>query len=63
MIDENRSWNEQYLLQALLMYSKAFEVFFACMYASEMFPGLVRQALALPPEHFFGGGSFWIKKV
>lgn len=62
VIGENRSWNEQYLLRALLMYSRAFQVFFACKYASVKFPELVAQALALPPGGGFGGGSFWIRK-
>lgn len=62
VLEENRSWNEQYVLRALLMYSKAFSVFFGCNYAAEKFPGMVAQALALPSGTGFGGGSFWIRK-
>ena len=60
VIDENRSWNEQYLLRALLMYSSAFEVIFSCNYAYQRFPDLVRSALGDPDGEGFGGGSIWI---
>ncbi len=62
-IDENRSWNEQYLLQALLMYSSGFRVRFGCAYAFHRFPELVSRALALPGGRAFGGGSFWIERL
>jgi len=62
VIDENRSWNEQYLLRALLMYSSAFRVVFGCSYAFWRFPELVRAALAHPRGHAFAGGSFWIER-
>ena len=63
VFEENRSWNEQYLLRALLMYSNAFEVFFGCSYAFNKFPGLVARALRLKSGKGFGGGSFWFTKV
>jgi hypothetical protein len=63
VIDENRSWNEQYLLRALLMHSNAFRVVFGCSYAYWRFPELVRAALAHPQGHAFAGGSFWIERV
>ena len=62
-VTDNRSWNEQYLLRALLMYSKAFRVVFGCSYAFHRFPEDVRAALALPSGSAFGGGSFWIEKI
>jgi hypothetical protein len=62
VVDENRSWNEQYLLRALLMYSRAFRVVFGCSYAFWRFPELVRTALAHPLGHAFAGGSFWIER-
>lgn len=61
-VTDNRSWNEQYLLRALLMYSKAFRVVFGCSYAFHRFPEEVRAALALPSAAAFGGGSFWMEK-
>jgi hypothetical protein len=62
VIDENRSWNEQYLVRALLMFSSGFRVVFGCNFAYSRFPDLVRQALALPSGRAFGGGSFWIER-
>lgn len=60
---ENRSWNEQYVLRALLMYSTGFRVVFGCSYAFWRFPQRVIEALALPGGHGFGGGSFWIERT
>ena len=58
---ENRSWNEQYLLQALLQ-GGAFEVVFGCTYAFHRHRDLVRRALDRPDGGAWGGGSFWIRK-
>ena len=63
VIAERRSWNEQYIVHALLMYSAGFRVDFGCNYAFDAFPDLVRDALALPNGLAFGGGSLWITKV
>jgi hypothetical protein len=63
VLKENRSWNEQYLLRALLMHSNAFRVVFGCSYAFWKFPELVRAALAHPHGHAFAGGSFWIERI
>lgn len=63
VLEENRSWNEQYLLRALLMYSNSFQVFFGCSYAFYKFPELVTSALDLRSEAGFGGSSFWFTKV
>ena len=41
VVDQNRSWNEQYLVRALLMYTKGFRVEFGCAYAFHAFPELV----------------------
>lgn len=62
-IVENRSWNEQYLLRALLMDSTAWSVVFGCNYAFAEFPELVAHALNLPGRAAFAGGSFWIEKT
>lgn len=62
VVTENRSWNEQYLLRALLMYSTVFRVVFGCSYAFATMPELVRTALAHPKGAAFAGGSFWIEK-
>jgi hypothetical protein len=63
VINENRSWNEQYLLRAMLMHSSAFRVVFGCSYAFWRFPELVIAALAHPQGHAFAGGSFWIERI
>jgi hypothetical protein len=63
VIEYNRSWNEQYLLRALLMYSVGFRVVFGCSYAFYRFPELVGRALALPNGDAFAGGSFWIERL
>ena len=62
-VDENRGWNEQYLLRALLTHSTAFRVRFAAHYASRRHADAIRAALGLaqdaaPPS----GGSFWIER-
>lgn len=63
VLDENRSWNEQYLLRALLMCSSGFRVIFGCSYAYWRFPDLVRSALAFADGRAFAGGSFWIERI
>jgi hypothetical protein len=63
VFDENRSWNEQYLLQALLMHSTAFKVLFANYYAYWKFPEKIRLALNHPKGLGFGGGSIYIQRV
>ncbi len=63
VLEENRSWNEQYLLRALLMYSDSFQVFFGSNFAFYEFPELVIRALNLSSKAGFGGGSFWFIKT
>ena len=63
VLDENRSWNEQYVLRALLMYSTMFRIEFGCSYAFHAHLPLVKKALAHPKGHAFAGGSFWITKL
>jgi hypothetical protein len=62
VIDGRRSWNEQYLVRALLMFSVAFRIVFGCNYAFLRYPDLVRSALVLDGGAAFGGGSLWIRK-
>ena len=63
VLGDGRSWNEQYVLRALLMHSTAFRPVFGSFYAFWRYPELVRDAMALPDRNAFGGGSFWIEKV
>lgn len=62
VLGENRSWNEQYVVRALLMYSSAFRVVFGSSYAFYRHPNLVAEALGQPEGHAFGGGSLWIER-
>lgn len=63
VVDENRSWNEQYLVRALLMYSSAFKIFFSSAYAYFKYPTLVERALGLEENRGFGGSSLWIERL
>lgn len=60
VIEENRSWNEQYLVRALLMYSTRFRVMFGCSFAFHRFREEVIRALNLGAGKGFGGGSLWL---
>lgn len=63
VIGENRSWNEQYVIRALLMNSTAFRVLFGCYYALLTFPELIGKALRLKDGAAIGGGSLWLEKT
>ena len=63
VLDENRSWNEQYMVRALMMYSGGFRVSFGCNYAFWKYPEEVIKALNLSSGAGFGGGSFWITRM
>ena len=63
VLGENRSWNEQYVIRALLMHSTTFRVLFGSYYAYLAFPDLICDALSLKPGMAFGGGSLWLEKV
>jgi hypothetical protein len=62
-LDENRSWNEQYVVRTLLMYSSHFRVLFGCGYAFAAHADLLREALHNPDGAYYGGGSLWIEKT
>jgi hypothetical protein len=63
VVEENRSWNEQYLVRALLMYSTAFRVRFGSSYAVHRFRTEVMRALNQVEGHPPGGGSLWIERT
>ena len=63
VIEQNRSWNEQYLLQALLMYSTRYRVLFGSAYAAATHAAEVVAALARADGHGMSGGSFWIEII
>ena len=59
VLEEGRSWNEQYLLQAMLMYSSAFRVLFGSYCASLFMADQIESVFG----GRYGGGSFWIEKI
>jgi predicted O-methyltransferase YrrM len=61
LLEQGRSWNEQYLLQALLMYNPVFEILFGSSYCAWKFPELMRNTIA-GTEAVAAGGSLWIVK-
>lgn len=63
VLEEGRSWNEQYLVQALLVCSSGFEVVFGCSYAFAVYKKAVIKALARSDGTAFGGGSLWIRRT
>ena len=63
VLDMNRSWNEQYLVRALLMYSTAFKVYFGSAYAFSRYPELVATALGVEQGKGYGGGSLWLERI
>ncbi len=63
VLDENRGWNEQYLVRALLMYSSHFRLLFSCSYAYCAHATALREALREPSGAYYGGGSLWIEKI
>ncbi len=59
IFEQNRSWNEQYLLQAFLMFNSNFKVLFGSYYAATRLKENVIKACG----NFYSGGSFWLQKV
>lgn len=59
VFEENRAWNEMYILKAFLMYNEFFKICFSSYYVYTRFKddviNLFRKALS--------GGSIWIRKV
>ena len=62
MLREQRSWSEQYLVQALLMYSPAFRILFAAYRAHSVWPDLLDSAMAVPGNRSLLGGSLWLER-
>jgi hypothetical protein len=60
VLENGRSWNEEYLVRALLMFSDAFEVMFSSSYACRRLSEEVRAALG---GQSYWGGSLWVRKT
>ncbi len=59
VLDEERAWNEQYLIRALLTFSRGFRVIFGCAFAASQMTEQVTEVFG----RVCGGGSLWIEKV
>jgi predicted O-methyltransferase YrrM len=58
--DQNRSWNELYLMRAFLMYNDAFEIVFFNHYFAQFFAA---DAATCPAFMKNPGGGLWLRKV
>jgi hypothetical protein len=61
VIDENRSWNELYCLQAFLTNNPEYEIVFFSDYMARMHLSLVQRNLPLFVKNT--GGSLWLRKT
>jgi hypothetical protein len=61
VIDENRSWNELYYLQAFLTNNRDYEIVFFNDYMAKRHPSLVRTELPLFVKN--SGCSLWLRKT
>lgn len=62
VLDENRSWNEQYLLQAILSNSNRYEIVFGSAYAHLRHREALARALNIDVTATYAGSSLWIRK-
>jgi hypothetical protein len=60
VLGEGRSWSEQYLVQAMLVFGDTFEVLFGSSAAAALQPELLGDVLGGP---VWGGGSLWLRKL
>lgn len=58
--EELRFWNEQYLLQAFLIFNSQFEVLFANSFLGKRHADAMRATF--PKSPWWGGGSFWMRR-
>jgi hypothetical protein len=61
VIDENRSWNEQYALQAMLAGNPRYRVLYGTQYALTRLSGDAAIAFGTLAAQPYAGGSFWIE--
>lgn len=61
VLDENRSWNEQYALQAVLAGNPRYRVLFGTQYALTRLADDAAGAFGALAGHPYAGGSFWIE--
>lgn len=61
VMKEHRFWNEQYLLQAFLMFNDSFEIVYSNSLMGHKYPKEVKKVFSNSP--FLKGGSIWLKKI
>jgi hypothetical protein len=61
VMDEDRFWNEQYLVQAFLAFNDSFEIVFSNSFMGNKHKKEMRTIFKAAPSH--SGGSLWIKRV
>ncbi|MET0168683.1 MAG: class I SAM-dependent methyltransferase [Vicinamibacterales bacterium] len=59
VLERGYSWNEQYLVHALLIDSIGFEVVFASYFASQRYPHQIRAIFGKPCS----GGGLWLRRI
>ena len=62
VIDQNRNWNEQYLLRAFLQFNRAWEVMWAAHFMGTRHTQAVQATFPRYPT-LGGGGSLWLRRV
>lgn len=60
VIDENRSWNEQYVVQAILASNPRYRVLYGTQYALTRLTDVAHAAFGSLSGQAYAGGSFWI---
>jgi predicted O-methyltransferase YrrM len=59
VLERGYSWNEQYLVHALLIDSVGFEIVFASLFASTQFPDKIHEVFG----DSYTGGSLWLRRT
>ncbi len=62
VIDQNRNWNEQYLLRAFLQYNDTWQVMWAAHYMATRHTEAVQAVFPRFPR-LGGGGSMWLRRA
>ncbi len=59
VFEENRAWNEMYVLRAFLMFNNCFEILFGSYYVATRYKDYVEQIFGKS----IGGGSFYMRRI
>jgi hypothetical protein len=62
VLKQQRFWNEQYLLQAFLVFNYSFEVIMACSYMNLKYPEKLEETFRSYRRNETFPGSFWIRR-